>query len=65
MELRLPDVGVGVGVGGKCTLWVETALIKAYNLCDFSGAGDRRIRSYMRSCLKERGVGGAYMGLER
>lgn len=53
MELRLPDVDVGMGVGGKCILWVETALIKAYNLHDFSGAGDRKIRNYMRSCLKE------------
>ena len=45
MELRLPDVDVRVGMGGKCIVWVE-------NPRDFPGAGDRRIRSYMRSYLK-------------
>ena len=52
MELRLPDVDVRVGMGGKCIVWVE-------NPRDFPGAGDRRIRSYMRSYLRsqnQRGI---------
>ena len=48
MELRLPDVDVRVGMGGQCIVWVE-------NPRDFPGAGDRRIRSYMRSYLKRWG----------
>lgn len=41
---EIPDVGVGVG--DKGILSVETASIKAYNLSYFSRAEGKRVRSH-------------------